>query len=318
MRPARRFAAALAVVAAFAAALAHAQVPVSEAIDKLWNFDDPAGSEARFRAELAKHPAGSREALELDTQIARTQGLRRRFDAAHATLDAVEPKLATTVPRVRVRYLLERGRTFNSSGSPQKAVPLFVEASELAMSDPEPGADYYRIDALHMLGIAAPPAERMSWNQQALNLAERTKDPRAKGWQASLLHNLGWLVFERGDPATALRYWQRALALREASGDVARIRVAKWTVARGLRAVGRLDDAQAIQLALAAELDRAGEPDGYVFEELAEIAAARGEASSAASWAARAYPLLAGDASFAAAEPKRLDRMKTLGASAPR
>lgn len=299
---------------AFALAPAFAAAQTSEAIDALWSFGDPAASEARFRAELAKAAPGSREALELATQVARAQGLQRRFDAANATLDTVEPKLASSPPRVRVRYLLERGRVLNSAGEPAKAVPLFAEAAELALSDTDPGADYYRIDALHMLGIAAPPRERMSWSQQALGVAERSKDPRARGWRASILNNLGWVVFERGDAATALAYWQRALTVRMQEGDADRIRIAKWTVARGLRAVGRLDEAETIQLALADEGDRAGKPDGYVFEELAEIAAARGDAATAATRAARAYALLARNADFVVNEPKRLARLGELAA----
>lgn len=311
-----------AVALAFAVAVAALPVEakVSEAIDQLWNYDDPAASEARFRAESAKADPGSRQALELQTQIARAQGLQRAFDAAHRTLDAVEAKLDGASVRVRVRYLLERGRVFNSSGSPERALPLFTEAATAAGADPEGGAEFYRIDALHMLGIAAPPAKRASWNQQALAAAERSKDPRARGWRASLLNNLGWLYFERGDPSTALAYWQRALQVRESSGDAARIRIARWTVARGLRAVGRLDEAQAIQAALADELERAGAPDGYVFEELAEIASARGDRAAASTWAKRALPLLASDAGFAAREPARLARLEELaaaGSSAP-
>ena len=65
----------------------------SATLDAKWEFADPAASEARFRAERAQWPAGTREALEAETQIARTQGLRRLFEEAHATLDAVEPAL---------------------------------------------------------------------------------------------------------------------------------------------------------------------------------------------------------------------------------
>ena len=83
-----------------------------------------------------------------------------------------------------------------------------------------------------------------------------------------------------GDAATALAYWKKALAQREAAGNEARIRIAKWTVARGLRATGALDDAQAIQMALVAETERDHAPDGYVYEELAEIALARGDAKA--------------------------------------
>ena len=69
--------------------------------------------------------------FELLTQIARSQGLQRRFDDAHATLDWVEMVLnglpeteaegeaAAVTPRIR--HLLERGRVFNSSRRPLRA-----------------------------------------------------------------------------------------------------------------------------------------------------------------------------------------------------
>jgi hypothetical protein len=94
-------------------------------LDRWWNFDRPAESEARFRAEVAKLPDSSAARLELLTQLARAQGLQRRFDDAHATLDQVETALPGRPSRVAVRYLLERGRVFNSSQQPERAVPLF-------------------------------------------------------------------------------------------------------------------------------------------------------------------------------------------------
>jgi tetratricopeptide (TPR) repeat protein len=303
--------AAAAALVALAPAVAHADV--SAAIDALWDSDRPAVSEARFRARLASSPRGSREALELETQVARAQGLQRRFDAAHATLDAVAPALATAAPRVQVRYLLERGRVQNSSGAPAKAVPLFEEAVRRADADPDEGAEFYAIDALHMLGIVAPAGERLAWNLKALDAAERASDARARGWRASLLNNLGWTAFEAGDASAALGYWQRALAAREEGGDAARTRIARWTVARGLRAVGRLDEAERIQFALAAEFERDGAADGYVFEELYEIALARGDAAAARAWAARAYAELAKDPALAGNEPARLARLKDAG-----
>lgn len=302
-----------AALIAFAPAIALADF--SATIDRLWDFERPAVSEARFRAEHAGRPERSREALELETQVARAQSLQRRFDEAHATLDAVAPALPTAPPRVHVRYLLERGRTWNSSGAPEKAVPLFVDALRLANADPADGSAFYTIDAMHMLGIAAPAGERLDWNLKALDAAERAADPRAQGWRASLLNNLGWTMFDRGDPAAALGYWQRALAAREASGDAERTRIARWTVARGLRAVGRLDDAERMQLALAAELERGARADGYVYEELAEIAVARGDVAAAATWAAKAYAELSRDAGLAATDPARLARLRKLSAS---
>ncbi len=286
----------------------------ADVLDKQWDFGKPAVSEQRFRSELARWPADSAEAQEVRTQLARALGLQRRFDDAHALLDMVEARLASLPTHVRVRYLLERGRTLNSSGAPQRAVPLFAEALALAERDKD---EYYAVDAAHMLGIAAPLPEQLRWNMKALALAEAATDPRARDWRASLYHNIGWTHFEGGKPDTALEYWQKALAARETMGNPSRTRVARWTVARGYRALGRLDDAEAVQKSLLAELTAAGETDGYVYEELAEIALARGDANAAQPWAAKAHAALKDDSSFAASEAARLARLAAIAAGNP-
>src|SRR5215468_1601728 len=178
------------------------------ALDRWWNFEQPAASETTFRLELAKLPADSGARLELMTQIARAQGLQRRFDDATATLDEIEHQLAGHAPRVSVRYLLERGRVFNSSRQPGRATPLFHAALDQARAA---GEDFLAIDAAHMLGIAAPPAERLEWNLRAVEMTERTTDKRSKRWLASLYNNIGWSYHDRGDDALALEYFQKAL-----------------------------------------------------------------------------------------------------------
>ena len=70
--------------------------------------------------------------LELLTQIARAQGFQGKFDEAHNTLGIVEKKLNHDASRAKVRYLLERGRAFNSFGSTDQARPLFEQAEEMA------------------------------------------------------------------------------------------------------------------------------------------------------------------------------------------
>jgi tetratricopeptide (TPR) repeat protein len=285
----------------------------SETLDQSWNFNAPSISESRFRAELAKHVVGSREACEIATQIARSLGLQRRFADADATLDALRPEIDKGPARIRVRYLLERGRILNSSGKPAEAVPLFKEAADAALKDPLAGADFYRVDALHMLGIAAPSNERLRWNLEALAVADASRDERARGWRASLLHNIGWAYHERGEYATAVDYWKNALAAREAGDDKAKIRIAKWTVARGLRSLGRLDEAEKIQRALVVENDQVDTPDGFVYEELAEIALARHDAAAAKTWAAKAYAYLKDDIWLAANEKARLGRLAEIG-----
>jgi len=287
-------------------AAAQSTDPFAATLDALWDYDKPALSEERFRAELAKLPAAPAALQEVRTQIARALGLQRKFAEAHALLDDIEPRLTGLPPHVRVRYLLERGRVFNSSGAPERARPLFAEALLLADKDND---EFYAVDAAHMLAIAAPPPERQSWNLKAISLAEAATDQRARNWRASLYNNIGWTYFDDGKPATALDYWQKALTARMAMGNARPTRVAKWTVARGYRGVGRLDDAEAAQKSLAQELEQAGETDGYVYEELAEIALARGDAKAARPWAAKAHAALKDDPWLAANEAPRLARL---------
>lgn len=300
----------VAAIAMSAPAVAQTASAFAAALDAQWDFGKPAVSEQRFRAELARWPADSAQAQEVRTQLARALGLQRRFDDAHALLDTVEAKLAALPEHARVRYLLERGRVLNSSGAPERAVPLFAEALRLAESNRN---EFYAVDAAHMLGIATPPSERLGWDRKALALAEAATDPRARGWRASLYNNIGWATLDIGDPKAALDYWQKALATRETMGNAASTRIAKWTVARGYRAVGRLADAETMQRALLAEYERTGEANGYVYEELAEIALARGDAKAAAPWAAKAHAALTDDPFLAANEAPRLARLAAIG-----
>ena len=78
----------------------------------LWNYDDPAASEVRFRELM--NSASADEAAILETQIARTFGLRRRFDDARNLLSSIEPRLSRLGPEAQVRYHLEYGRSLIS------------------------------------------------------------------------------------------------------------------------------------------------------------------------------------------------------------
>ena len=84
--------------------------------DSLWDYGRPAETEARFRELLPAADDSPALGAELLTQIARAQGLQGRFAEAHATLDDLEPNLSRLPLRPRIRYLLELGRVYNSSG----------------------------------------------------------------------------------------------------------------------------------------------------------------------------------------------------------
>ena len=279
-------------------------------LDRTWDFNRPAETETRFRHELETLSPGAAAQLELQTQIARTLGLQRRFDEAHAMLDGVEKTLDGRPPRVAIRYLLERGRVYNSSRQPERATPLFRQALDKARAAHE---DFLAIDAAHMLGIAAPADERLRWNLEALAMTERTHDARSKRWLASLYNNIGWTYHERGEYATALEYFEKALPAWQARGGAEELRAARWAIARAYRSLGRYDDALAIQKQLAVESAKAGAPDGYVDEELGELLLAKGDPAGARPHFARAFDLLGADAGLRASEPERLARLRRLG-----
>jgi tetratricopeptide (TPR) repeat protein len=273
-------------------------------LDTLWDFDRPADSEARFRAALTD--ATGSDALVLRTQLARALGLQRRFADAAVELDAVAAA-ADPAPLVRTYLQLERGRLRNAERDRDAARPCFLEA--LAEAE-RAGLDHLAADAAHMLAITESGEAQIQWAERALAIAAASDDPRARRWVGSVTHNLGWTLHDLGRYPEALRHWETALAFREEQGDPEPIRVGRWTVARGLRSLGRHEEALAIQRELA---DGA---DGYVDEELGELLLALERPAEARPHFARAYALLSQDAYLVDEEPERLKRLAELGGEA--
>lgn len=228
----------------------------------LWDFDDPAGSEARFRelAEASAEPLRSR-AL---TQVARALGLQERYADGHAVLDG----LACADDEVAVRLALERGRLLRSAGA-DGAAARFAEAAARAG---DAGLEELQVDALHMAALVVDPDEQVAAHLAALEVARAAHDPRARDWDAALLNNLGMCQADAGDFAAALASFEEALTARRRIGEDRPTRVATWMVAWALRNLGETDRARSLQLALQAELDSVGETDPYVEEELALLA----------------------------------------------
>lgn len=238
--------------------------------DKLWNYNDPAATEVKFREALPNYDATTDLSgyLQLLTQIARTYSLRMMFDEAHSTLDEVQKQLPAATDVAHIRYYLERGRTFNSAGKKAEATEQFILAKDAAIALKE---DFYAIDAVHMLAIAAPTDEAIKLNEAAVILAEQSTQERAKNWLGSLYNNLGWSYFDKGEYEKALSIFLRALQWREEKQSAPQIFLAKWCIARTLRALNRLDEALKIQLGLLEEMVDNDNHDGYVYEELGEI-----------------------------------------------
>ena len=173
-----------------------------QTLDQLWDFDDPALSEDRFRAAVSEDRYDADERAELSTQLGRAIGLQGRYEEADALLDAIDGD----EPTVAVRVLLERGRVLNSSGHPEMAVPLFEQAAELA---DHLGEEFLAVDALHMLAIA-DSAHAETWTRSALEYASTVHDERTKRWVVSLHNNLGWTLHDAGRCTEAMVEFQLA------------------------------------------------------------------------------------------------------------
>jgi tetratricopeptide (TPR) repeat protein len=281
-----------------------ANLGLQATIDELWDFDDPRASEQRFAsASDAEEDDLVRAAL--DTQRARALGLQHRFDDARAVLEAVP---VTTV-ELSVRVGLERGRIENTSGRSAEARAHFERAFDEAHAA---GLENLAVDALHMIAIVAPPEERDELTERAIQLASAASDPRARRWLASLYNNSGWDRFDRDDLAGALERLELALAERERMVQPRETAVARWSVARVLRAMDRVTDAYAIQQALLESNAQAGMPDPYVNEELGECLLSMGRGAEAREHFAIALPFLENDGFTAQAEPERIARIRGL------
>lgn len=242
-------------------------------VSTLWDFNNPELSEERFRSALSS--ASPNDALIIQTQIARTYGLRKDFSQAQQILSEIEPQIQDASVEVKTHYYLELGRTYSSAThapesqtdeTKQQARSAFMQAYELAQ---EGKLDGLAVDALHMMTfVDTSPEEQLKWNRKAMAFMQSSTQQDAKKWAGSLHNNTGYALYLLERYEEALDEFKLALAVHEQGGDQQKIRIAHWMIAWTLRALGQLNEAIEIQLRLEKECDEAGEPDPYVFEEL--------------------------------------------------
>ena len=219
----------------------------------------------------------------------------------------------------RARYLLERGRVFNSSGSRDKARPFFLEALAAAQEAGAP-ADYHAVDAAHMLGIIEPPDAALEWNLKAVEMAGQSENSHARTWLGSLYNNIGWAFHNQGKYEQALDAFHKSYdgwsANSTAKAKAKNARIARWCIARTLRSLGRLDEALQRQLEIVAEAEAEGDESGYGNEEIAECLLALGQPEAARPYAQKAFVILSRDPWLPTDERERLERLQKLGTRA--
>lgn len=282
-------------------------------LGKIWNWDDPVASEAAFQALSSQAEASNDRALQVEalTQVARAQGLQQRYDDALRTLKVAELLCNEHTPVARIYVPLERGRVYNSSDRKAEAIPYFESAFTLAQAA---GQDALAIDAAHMMAIALTGEPALEWSARAIAMAEASADPKAQGWLGPLYNNTAWTYFDMGRYDEALSLFQRDVLYRESRGRLEEAGVARWSVARVLRAQGRTEEALQMQRELLGQPGRQGnDSEGYTREEIGECLLTLGRPDEARPEFARAYALLKDDPWLKQDEPARLERMRALG-----
>jgi len=280
-------------------------------IDDLWDYNEPKETEKRFIELLEKNKDSNLEyLLEIKTQLARTQSLQMNFEKAHKILDSVKDDLSSEMTVVQIRYLLERGRAYNSNKEKEKSKELFKQAYALAQKHKK---DFYAVDSAHMMGIVQDYPEDLQWNEKAKQIAENSDDEKAQKWLASLYNNIGWSYHDADNYKEALKNFKKALKSRESENDINKTLIAKWCIGRCLRSLGKIEEALIILESLISERKkRAMEPNGYVYEELGEIYLLQDKKEESKIHFAKAYELLSKDIWMQSNEEARLNRILKL------
>lgn len=279
--------------------------------NQMWDYNNPAETEIKFSALVDDAKANDKEYYgELLTQIARAQGLQSNFEEAEKTLLEAKAYATDKSPTVKIRYLLEKGRVLNSSGKGEESIPVFKEAYDFGIKHK---LDLYTLDAAHMMGIVNMPELQLSWNLRALKIAETSEDKRVKGWLGPLYNNIGWTYHDLDRYEEALELFIKGYDWRVSVKDDNGARIGKWTIGRAQRSLKRYDEALKTQMELQDEFKQAGlEPDGYLYEEMAELYLVKGQEDKARKYFNLAWEKLSQDQWMMDNETERMNRLKKL------
>ena len=106
------------------------------------------------------------------------------------------------------------------------------------MSSSTPDAPAVDLQALWNYGDPAASEARFI---ALLPEAESSSEPDARRWVGSLCNNLGWSHRDAGEFEQALAVFERGVAWQAEHQRQKELQIAKWTVGRTLRSLGRFD-----------------------------------------------------------------------------
>jgi tetratricopeptide (TPR) repeat protein len=282
----------------------------SSRLSQIVKFGDLSGSEANLRAELGRTEGAER--LQVETQLARVMGLNGGYEGALQLLARIRTELEPGDDSLAgVRTDLEEGRCHRDQNRPDQAIACFKLAFDAArrLNDA-----YLMFDAAHMIAITGEPTQQIHAGEQALALLAGVSDEDAMYWRGPILNNLGWSYLDDGQLERALELFQQSVEYRR-EGPKRPFLIARYTVARTLRALGKHEEALALLPALQAENVELGGESPYVNEEIGECLVALGRQQEARPYCAKAFAALSQDTCIATNEPDRLSRLKTLSGS---
>lgn len=275
----------------------------------LWDYNNPAETQKKFLeiSEKYRNLKDKGRYIELLTQIARTNSLQKKFDEAHKILDEANILLTDEYNTAKIRYYLERGRTYNSSGEYKKAEECFHNAYKISTENNE---DDLAIDAAHMLGILYKSEESLKWNIRAIEMAENSKDENAKRWLGSLYNNTGWTYFDMGDYENALQLFEKNAIYHKEKKSKKELIIAIYCTARTIRAIGRVNEALETMLKLVKQNEEFGlSEDGYIYKEIGECYYDLKQQLEAKKYFKKAYDILINDIWFDEIEKQRLKQI---------
>lgn len=277
--------------------------------DKLWDYNDPAETEKKFRELLPAAEKGKDKGyyIELLTQLARTNSLRKKFEEAHEILDKAMKIIRAEHVVPRIRYMLERGRTYNSAGELEKARELFLAAYQQGDKYKE---DNLAIDAVHMLGIVDKGEESLKWNELAIDMAEKTEDEKAKDWLGPLYNNTAWTYFDMKEYDKSLELQKKSVDYHTSLNNKQQLSIAKWSVARVMREMGKVEEALKQQIELRKENETLIScEDGYNSQEIGECLLLLGKKNESKPYFKSAYELLKDEVWVDDIEKERLKKL---------